>query len=50
MVLTRRQYENKSKEELIQELTDIKSSFVNQINAKPTDLSEKFNEFTSKYE
>ena len=38
-----------SKEELIQELTDINSSFVNGINAKLTDLSEKFNEFNSKY-
>ena len=39
-----------SKEELIQELTDITSSFVNDINAKLTDFSEKFNEFTSKYD
>ena len=39
-----------SKEELIQELTDINSSFVNNINAKLTDLSEKFNKFTSKYD
>ena len=39
-----------SKEELIQELTDINSSFVNDINAKLTDLSERFNEFTSKYD
>ena len=31
-----------SKEELIQELSDISSSFVNDINAKLTDLSEKF--------
>ena len=38
-----------NKEELIQELTDINSSFVNDINAKLTDLSERFNEFTSKY-
>ena len=30
MVLTRSQYENMSKEELIQELTDINSSFVNE--------------------
>ena len=34
MVLTRRQYENMSKEELIQELTDINSSFVSDINTK----------------
>ena len=47
MVLTRSQYENMNKEELIQELTDINSSFVNDIKAKLTDLSEKFNEFTS---
>ena len=38
MVLTRSQYENMSKEELIQELSDIKSSFVNDINAKLTGL------------
>ena len=50
MVLTRSQYENMSKEELIQELTDIYSSFANDINAKLTDLSERFNEFTSKYD
>ena len=34
MVLTRSQYENMSKEELIQELTDTKSSFDNGINTK----------------
>ena len=50
MVLTHSQYENMSKEELIQELSDINSSFVNDINAKLTGLSEKFNEFTSKYD
>ena len=50
MVLTCNQYENMSKEELIQELSDINSSFVNDINAKLTGLSEKFNEFTSKYD
>ena len=50
MVLTRSQYENMSKEELIQELTNINSSFVNDINAKLTDLSDRFNEFTSKYD
>ena len=48
MVLTRSQYENISKEELIQELTNINSSFVNDINAKLTDLSDRFNKFTSK--
>ena len=39
MVLTRSQYEHMSKEELIQELTNINSSFVNDINAKVSDLS-----------
>ena len=39
-----------SKEELIQELTDINSSFVIDINAKLTDLSERFNKVTSKYD
>ena len=50
MVLTRSQYENMSKEELIQELTNINSSFVNDINAKLTGLSDRFNEFTSQYD
>ena len=50
MVLARSQYENMSKEELIQELTNINSSFVNDINAKLTDLCDRFNEFTSKYD
>ena len=49
MVLTRSQYENMSNEKLIQELTNINSSFVNDINAQLTDLSDRFNEFTSKY-
>ena len=49
MVLTRSQYENMSKE-LIQELTSINSSFVNDVNAKLTDLSDRFNEFTSEYD
>ena len=39
-----------SKEELIQELTNINSSFDNNINAKLTDLSDRFNEFTSKHD
>ena len=39
MVSTRTQYENMSKEELIQELTVINSSFVNNINAKLIVLS-----------
>ena len=46
MVLTRSQHENTSKEVLIQELTVINSSFVNDINSKLSDLSERFNEFT----
>ena len=50
MVLTQSQYKNMTKEELIQELTNVNSSFVNDINAKLTDLSEKFNAFTSKYD
>ena len=50
MFLMKSQYKNMSKEELIQELTDINSSFVNSINAKLTDLSEKFIKFTSKYD
>ena len=43
MVLTQSQYENMSKEQLIQELTNINSSFVDDINAKLTDLSDRFN-------
>ena len=50
MVLTRSQYENMRKEELIQELNNINSSFVNDKNAKLTELSDRFNEFTSKYD
>ena len=50
MFLTRSQYENVSKEELIQELTNINPSFVNEINAKLIDLSDRFNKFTSKYD
>ena len=50
MVLTRSQYGNMSKEELIQELSDINSSFVNEVNAKLTGLLGKLNEFTSKYD
>ena len=41
-------FENMSKEELIQELTNINSSFVNNVNAKLSDFSERFNKFTSK--
>ena len=50
MVLTQSQYENLIKEELIQELTNIFSSFVNNIDATLTDLSDRFNDFTSKYD
>ena len=50
MNLTHNQYGNMSKEELIQELADITSSFVNDINAKLACLLGKPNEFTSKYE
>ena len=50
MVLTRSQYENVSKEELIQERTDSNSSFVNDINMKLSNLEEKFNNFLSKYD
>ena len=50
MVLTRSQYENMSKEELIQELTDINSSFFNDINMKLSNLEEKFNDFLAKYD
>ena len=39
-----------SKEELIQELTDINWSFVNDTKTKLIDLSQKFNHFTSKYD
>ena len=46
MVLSRSRYENINNEELIQELNDINSRFVNDINAKLTELSEKFDEFT----
>ena len=50
MVLTRSQHENMTKEELTQELTDINSSFVNDINSKLSNLEEKFNGFLSKYD
>ena len=50
MVLTRSQYEIMSKEELIQELIGINSSFVNDINIKLSNLEEKFNDFLSKYD
>ena len=50
MALTRSLHENMSKEQLIQELTDINSSFVNDINTKLSNLEEKFNDFLSKYD
>ena len=50
MVLTRSQYENMIKEELIQELTDINSSFLNDINTKLSNLEQKINDFLSKYD
>ena len=50
MVLTRSQYENMSTEELIQELTDINSSFVNDINTKLSNQEEQFNDFLAKYD
>ena len=50
MVLTRSQYENMSKGELVQELTDINSSFINDINTKLSNLEETFNDFLSKYD
>ena len=50
MVLIGSQYENMSKEKLIEELTNIDSSFVNDINAELSDMSDRFNEFTSKYD
>ena len=50
MVLTQSQYENMSKEDLIQELTDMNSSFVNDINTKLGNLEEKLNDFLSKYD
>ena len=39
-----------SKDKPIQEVTDINSSFVNDINTKLSNLEEKFNEFVSKYD
>ena len=50
MILTQSQFENMSKEGLIQELTNINSSFANDIDAKLSDLSHTFNEFTSKHD
>ena len=45
MALTQSQRENMCKEELIQELTNISSSFVNDINVKPTDLLQRLHKF-----
>ena len=39
-----------SKENPVQELTDINSSFVNDINTKLSNLEEKFHDFLSKYD
>ena len=50
MMLTQSQYKNMSKKELIQELTDSNSSFINDINTKLSNLEEKFNDFLSKYD
>ena len=50
MVLTRSQYENMSKEEFIQELLDMNSSFGICINTKLYILSERHGEFTSKHD
>ena len=50
MVLTRCQYKNMRKEKLTQELNDINSSSVNDVNATLSDLCERFDEFTSKYD
>ena len=48
--MTQSQYETMSKEELIKEYTDVKLSFVNDIDTELNNLSEKFNEFTSKHD
>ena len=48
--MTRSQYEYMSKENPVQELTDINSSFVNDINTKLSNLEEKFHDFLSKYD
>ena len=48
--MTQSWYENISKEELIQELTDVNSSFVNDYNMKLSNLSENYNGFSSKYD
>ena len=50
MLLTRSQYDKMSKEELIQELTDVNTRFVNDINTKLSNLEENFNDFLSKYD
>ena len=50
MVLTRCQYKNMRKEKLTQELNDINSSSVNGVNVTLTDLCERFDAFTSKYD
>lgn len=50
MVLSLSKYENISKEEFTQELSDTNSSFTNNLIIKLTNLLEKFNKFTSKYD
>ena len=52
MVLTGSPYENMAKEELIQELTDINSSFVNDINTKLSNLEKSLMiiDFLSKWQ
>ena len=50
MVLTRSQYENMSREEVIQELPDINSTSVNDIYTKLSNIKNKFNDFLSKYD
>ena len=48
--MTGSQFENMSKEELIQKLTDLNSSLINDINTKLSNLDEMLNEFVSKYD
>lgn len=50
MVLSLSKYENISKEEFTQELSDTNSSFTNNLIIKLTNLLEKFNKFKSKYD
>ena len=50
MVLSLSKCENISKEEFTQELSDTNSSFTNNLIIKLTNLLEKFNKVTSKYD